>query len=453
MKSKNLFGSRFFAPIFWTQFLGAFNDNVFKNALVILMTYKTATYTEISSEILIPLSAGLFILPFFLFSALAGQLADKFEKSDMIRRIKLLEISIMLLAAIGFYIENIWFLLIILFLMGCQSSLFGPIKYSILPQHLNEKDLLKGNGYFSMGTFLAILVGTLVGGILVTLDEYGTAYISALVVFVAVSGWLSSRKIPPAHSVYQDKSYHNNSNQKISINWNIFVESWDVFKRLRQNRLLTGAILAISWFWFTGATILTILPGYTKNILYGNELVVTLLLALFSIGIGSGSVIAGKTKTLKKSIKWIFFGAVGISLFSAHIYWNSAAMDVLPDAIPLREWQSMFEDPLSLMVLLDVLLLGLSGGLYIVPLYVILQEYSEIKTRSRNIAANNILNAFLMVCSAIVSLLLLTNGVLIYTLFFLLSIANLFIITLLFFHFSSEMDKIKSNSGNEKLVK
>ena len=426
MKFGKLMVSKFFAPIFWTQFLGAFNDNVYKNALIILITFQAAHYTQISAQLLIPISMGIFILPFFLFSALAGQLADKYEKSKLIRSIKFLEVNIMLLATLGFYLHNIWFLIGILFLMGCQSALFGPVKYSILPQHLNEENLLKANGFFGMGTFMAILLGTIVGGILVIINNNGIYYISFIVVGVALLGWISSQKIPLAIS----------ANQNLKINWNIFIESRDILSLITKKRLLLGTILAISWFWFLGATILTIIPGYTKDILHGNEQVVTLLLAIFSIGIGTGAIMVGKSGTLKKSIKWISIGTIGISVFAAHLYWNSVQLEsqTLPLNLELKElldWHLMFNNSLKFQILFDVLFLGMSGGFYIVPLYVILQQCSDIKTRSRTIAANNILNAFFMVCSAIATLLLLDNGVAIYSIFFLLAISNLFIVGLL----------------------
>ena len=443
MNFSSLMTSKFFAPLFWTQFLGAFNDNVYKNALILLITFKAATYTSISADILIPLSGGIFILPFFLFSALAGQLADKFEKSKLIRYVKLAEINIMLLAALGFYFENIWFLLTVLFLMGCQSSLFGPVKYSILPQHLNEEGLLKGNGLIEMGTFLAILLGTLVGGILIMLEGYGSLYISVLVIAIAASGWLSSLKIPLAES----------ANQTLHINWNILKETWIILLAATRTRLLFGSILAISWFWFIGATILAILPGFTKNILHGNEQVVTLLLALFSIGIGIGSMIAGKSKTLRKSIKWVIVGSAGITFICLDLYWIS---DRLVDSYHVADshgmqietqflgWKNMFDNHLTIHVLIDVLLLGLFGGMYIVPLYVILQEHSAIKTRSRTIAANNISNALFMVVSAVLTMLLLKEGVSLYTLFALLGIVNLLIFIFLYWRFSGDVKHVLS---------
>ncbi len=434
MNFSSLLSSRYFAPLFWTQFLGAFNDNLYKNALIILVTINAASYTSISVELLIPLSGGLFILPFFLFSALAGQLADKFEKSKLIRFIKVGEICIMLLAAIGFYFENIWYLLAVLFFMGCQSSLFGPVKYSILPQHLSEEGLLKGNAVIEMGTFLAILLGTLVGGILIMNDDYGRAYVSALVVSIAFLGWLSSQKIPLAQS----------ANQELTINWNIFSETFNIIRDAFKSRLIFGTIVAISWFWFVGATMLSILPlpEFIQVILQAKEQVITLLLALFSIGIGLGSIIAGKSKTLSKSLKWIVIGAIGISLTALDLYWISAQLiesNIIKGAGELVSWQAMFQNPVTAHILIDILLLGASGGLYIVPLYVIIQEHSEIEFRSRTIAANNITNALFMVISAVATMLLLDNGISLHTLFALIGLSNIVMFIFIYWRFSKSV--------------
>ena len=429
---RNLMTHVYFAPLFWTQFFGAFNDNIYKNSLIILITYHSFTYTDLSPNLLIPLSAGLFILPFFLFSALAGQIADKYEKSKLIRMIKTLEIFIMLLSFIAFYFESMIFLMMILFLMGCQSSLFGPLKYSILPQHLNEAGLMKANALIGMGTFVAILLGTILGGVLVGFYEQSVYFISFVVLSIAILGRLSSQKIPQACS----------ANQHLKINWNIFSESHSVFLRILDHKLLLVTILAISWFWFLGATILTILPLYTKDVLHGEELVVTLLLAVFTIGIGIGTLIVGRIAVLKKSFKWIVLGIIGISLFSAHLYWNSHYPEQLNFSMTLIPWQSMFANFNTIMILVDMLGLGVSAGLYIVPLYVLLQEYSEIKFRSRMIAANNISNAFFMVCSALIILFLVNNDISIETFFILISLSNFVIPGLLYFYFLPQIKKL-----------
>ena len=437
MNFSSLLSSKYFAPLFWTQFLGAFNDNLYKNALVILMTLNAASYTDISVELLIPMSGGIFILPFFLFSAMAGQLADKFEKSKLIRVIKIGEINIMLFAALGFYLENVWFLLAVLFFMGCQSSLFGPVKYSILPQHLSEEGLLKGNAVIEMGTFLAILLGTLVGGILIADKEFGRVYVSVLVISIAFFGWLSSLKIPIAQS----------ANQDLKININIFSETWNILKIATKSRLILGAIIAISWFWFIGATMLSIipLPAFTQDILSANERVITLLLALFSVGIGIGSIMAGRSKTLVKSVKWIIIGSIGMSLILLDLYWVSTQLISIhsaQDSMVLLSWQAMFQSPLTTNILTDVLLLGACGGLYIVPLYVILQEHSEIKTRSRTIAANNIVNSLFMVISALATMMLLDSGVTVYQLFAIIGLLNSLMIVFLYWRFSADVRQI-----------
>ncbi len=437
MNFSSLLTSKYFAPLFWTQFLGAFNDNLYKNALIILVTINAATYTSISIDLLIPLSGGIFILPFFLFSALAGQLADKFEKSKLIRFVKIGEINIMLLAGLGFYLENIWFMLAVLFFMGCQSSLFGPVKYSILPQHLSEEGLLKGNAFIEMGTFLAILLGTIVGGVLIMDREFGRLYISALVISIAVIGWLSSRKIPIAQS----------ANKQLNINWNIFSETWNIIAAAAKSRLIFGTIIAISWFWFVGATLLSVLPlpGFTVDILYAKEQVITLLLALFSIGIGIGSVVAGKSKTLRKSLKWIIIGAIGISLTALDLSQVSSELmniNLLQGDEEVAAWHAMFKNPLTAHVLIDILLLGMSGGFYIVPLYVILQEHSAIESRSRTIAANNIINSLFMVVSAIATMLLLDNNVTLDMLFALIGLLNISIFVFLYWRFSAAVKNI-----------
>ncbi len=438
MNFSALLSSKFFAPLFWTQFLGAFNDNVYKNALIIFVTLNAASYSSISVELLIPLSGGLFILPFFLFSALAGQLADKFEKSQLIRFIKMGEVLIMLLAALGFYFENIWFLLTVLFFMGCQSTMFGPVKYSILPQHLSEEGLLKGNAVIEMGTFLAILLGTLLGGILIMDKDFGRIYISAMVISVAVTGWFTSQKIPLAQSV----------NQQLKINWNIVSGTWNIIASAFNLRLIFGVILAISWFWFVGATMLSLipLPEFIHETLHAKEQVITLLLALFSIGIGIGSIIAGRSTTLRKSIKWIILGAIGISLTALDLYWVCERLLEVShlggEQGELVPWTNMFQSTLTLHALIDVVLLGSAGGLYIVPLYVILQEHSPIEIRSRTIAANNIVNALFMVCSALATMLLLQEGVPLHELFALIGLSNFVVFIILFWRFSEDIKLI-----------
>ncbi len=341
----------------------------------------------------------------------------------------------MVLAALGFYLQSIYFLITVLFFMGCQSTLFGPVKYSILPQHLNEEGLLKGNGIIEMGTFLAILTGTLVGGIVIMFEGEGELYICILVITIALVGWLSSRKIPLAES----------ANKELKLNFNIFTETFNIIVASMHKCLIYGAILAISWFWFIGATILAILPGYTREILHGNEQVVTLLLTLFSVGIGVGSIIAGKSKDLHTSIKWIVIGTVGISIFVLAVYLSSALLVEADSGLnhqELQGWLSMFAGFTQIQILVSILMLGISGGFYIVPLYVILQECSDLENRSRTIASNNIVNALFMVISAVITMVLLNMGMSLYSLFAVLGCLNVFICIGLYWRFAPSFKQI-----------
>ena len=276
----SLLRERRFLPFFCTQFLGAFNDNVYKNALIIMLAFHAAALTTMSSGTLVNLCAGLFILPFFLFSATAGQLADKYDKSRIIRYVKLLEIVIMVVGAAGFLLQNLVLLIGALFLLGLHSTLFGPVKYSILPQHLQVDELVGGNGLVEMGTFLAILLGTVLGGVLIA-QENSSMLVSVAVIAIACAGYLTSRAVPSAPPAAPD----------LKINWNPITETWANLKFTRGNRSVFLSVLGISWFWFYGATLLAQFPNYCKDVLGGNEHVVTVMLTTFSIGVGAGSLL------------------------------------------------------------------------------------------------------------------------------------------------------------------
>ena len=316
----SLLGQKRFGPFFVAQFLGAFNDNVFKNALLLLIAFHAADRFAASSNTLINLSAGLFILPFFLFSATAGQLADKFEKSVLIRLIKLLEIGIMLLAAIAFWKNSIAMLITLLFLMGAQSSFFGPVKYGILPQVLDEDELLGGNGLVEMGTFLAILLGTALGGILIGIDNIGGMLVATAVVAIACMGYVSSLAIPRIPAV----------DPEMRINWNPFSETRRIMGYARESRTVFLCILGISWFWFVGAIYLTQLPNFTLHYLAGNEQVVTLLLALFSIGVGTGSLLCERLSGHKIDIGLVPFGSIGLTLFGLDLAFMQPVLSEIP---------------------------------------------------------------------------------------------------------------------------
>jgi len=406
-----LLRERRFGPFFATQFLGAFNDNVFKNALIILIAFGAADAIGLDSNVLVNLSAGLFILPFFLFSASAGQIADRYEKSMLIRRIKLAEIAIMALAAAAFLLDRPLALIAVLFLMGTQSAFFGPIKYAILPQHLAEEELVGGNGMVEMGTFVAILLGTLAGGVLIAVPGAGPALVSATVLAVAVAGWWTSRGIPVAPAVAPG----------LAVRWNLLAESWRIVDEARANRTVFLSMLGISWFWLYGATFLAQLPNFTKEVLGGDERVVTVLLATFSLGIGIGSLACERLSGRKVEIGLVPFGAIGLSVFALDL--GAAAGAGAPPAA-LAGPLAWLAEPRHWRVLADLALLAVSGGLFIVPLYALIQQRSEPERRSRVIAANNILNALFMVVSALLAIALLSAGLGIVELFLVVAVMN-----------------------------
>jgi len=409
----DLLRQRRFAPFFWTQALGAGNDNVFKNALVIFVAYHAASLTAIDANTLVNLAAAVFIAPFVLFSATSGQLADKFEKSRLIRYIKVFEIAIMAVGLLGFWSRNLTLLFVALALMGVHSTLFGPVKYAILPQQLKTEELIGGNGLVEMGTFVAILIGTIAGGLLVAVVPYGPEMAGAAAVVIAVAGWLVSRAIPLTPAVAPN----------LAINWNPFTETWKNLTFARGNRVVWLSMLGISWFWFYGATFLTQFPNFAKNVLGGDEHVVTFLLASFSIGIGVGSLLCERLSGHRVELGLVPFGSIGLTLFAIDLWFATHAMH----ATALAGVGAFLAQPANWRVTADLVLIGLFGGFYIVPLYALIQERSEATHRSRIIAANNILNALFMVASAALAIALLAMNVSIPGLFLATGILNAFV--------------------------
>lgn len=401
---------RFF-PFFVTQFFGAFNDNVFKNALIILIAFQGSKFIETDADLLINIAAALFILPFFLFSATAGQWIDKYEKSRSIRLIKLVEVVIMLLAAFAFLQGFIVVLIMLLFLMGSQSAFFGPAKYSYIPQHLKTTELVEGNALVQMGTFVAILLGTIAGGVMIAQDQ-GRVYVACAIVVFAIAGYVSSRFIPLTPSL----------NEALKINWNFISETGRNIRFLKSNRTVFLSILGISWFWFLGATYLVQLPNFTKTTLSGNEQVVTFLLTLFTVGIGTGSLLCNSLSGKKIEIGVVPFGSIGLTLFGVDLYYSQPAM---LSSVTLGIEAFLSVEYLRLIV--DVLMIGFFGGLYIVPLMALVQQRSDPEHLSRVIAGNNIINALMMVLSAIVAMLVLSSGLSIADLFLLVAIMNAFV--------------------------
>ncbi len=420
-ETPRLLKKRRFLPFFLTQFWGAFNDNVFKNALVIMIAYKlVAEPGDGDSNMLVNLAFGLFILPFFLFSAFAGQVADKFEKSMLIRRIKLAEIFIMSLAALGFWWRNLPLLLTVLFLMGAQSTLFGPVKYGLLPQHLKPEELVTGNAWIEASTFLAILIGTIAGGVLVAFDAPWPVMVA--VVSIAVAGYVSARFVPPAQA----------ADPALRLNPNVMAETVRNLRFLTGDRVVFLSVLGISWFWFYGAVFLAQVPNFSKVVLRGDEHVVTLLLATFSVGIGLGAWLCNKLSGQRVEIGLVPLGAVGMTAFGMDLYFASQYwLQHAPET--MQGLTAFLRHSGAGRVLFDMAMIGVAGGLFIVPLYALVQERGDRRHLSRIIAGNNIINAGFMVTSALMAIVMLSYLKLdIPTLFLFTAILNVLVCVYIF---------------------
>ncbi len=393
-----LFKRRRFSAMFFTQFLGAFNDNIFKQALILVLTYTAASQIGVEVSILNNLAAMLFILPYFLFSALAGQIADKYEKSKLTRLTKLLELTIMSVAAVGFVFEWYALLFVALFLMGTHSTFFGPIKYAYLPQAMKKDELVGANGLFQMGTSLAILIGMIVAGLLTQLPQ-SLYWISATVVIIALLGYVATRYIPITPAMQPD----------LKINWNIFTTSMATVRYLYSLPFLFFIILGNSWFWFYGATFLTQTPEFSKVILNGDESVVIFLLTLFSVGVSIGSLLCKSLTRNRVSLRLLPFGIAGLSIFAIDLYFSLSGLDIAINADALFGIGELFKVTGSWRVFADLFFLGFSGGLYIVPLYASMQAYAPKSHRARIVGANNIFNAIFMVTSAIFAIVILNT--------------------------------------------
>ncbi|MGP5373030.1 MFS transporter [Psychrobacter alimentarius] len=391
-----LFKHRRFNAMFFTQFLGAFNDNIFKQALILVLTYTAASQLGMEVSILNNLAAMLFILPYFLFSALAGQIADKFEKSKLTQFIKLLELVIMAIAAVGFVFEWYALLFVALFLMGTHSTFFGPIKYAYLPQAMKEDELVGANGLFQMGTSLAILLGMIIAGVLTQLSQ-SLYWISVTVLIVAVLGYLAARYIPTMPAMQPN----------LKINWNIITTSLSTIRYLYSLPFLFFVILGNSWFWFYGATFLTQTPEFSKVILQGDESVVIFLLTLFSVGVSIGSLLCKSLTKNQVSLRLLPFGIAGLSIFAIDLYFSLSNLNIDVNNSALLGIRDLFGLNGSWRVFADLFFLGFSGGLYIVPLYASMQAYAPRSHRARIVGANNIFNAIFMVTSAIFAIVIL----------------------------------------------
>jgi len=384
MSQFQLLGSRRFAPFFWTQALGAFNDNAFRNAMVMLVAFQMGL-DDHTVSLYTNLAPALFILPYFLFSATAGQLAEKYEKSRIIRYVKLFEIAAMLIAAIGFYTHHTTLLLVVLFLMGLHSTTFGPIKYAILPQALKPGELVGGNGLVEMGTQLSMLIGMIAGNSLMLIAGYGPVAASSVTILVAVLGYLASRRIPPAPATAPD----------LVFNWNPLTETARVLGITREDRAVFNAVLGISWFWFFGTVLVAQLPNYTRMNLGGDGSVNTLVLTLFSLGTGIGALLCERMSGRRVEVGLVPLGAFGLTAFGVDLYFAHPQLA----AVHGLDWRGFLHSVGSWRVVMDLTLIGVFSGFYVVPLFAYVQARTPRERLSRVIAGNNILNA-LLICLA-----------------------------------------------------
>lgn len=404
MSIHRLMSSRSFYPLFWTQFLGAFNDNLLKNALVMAVTIKAIGVFGLPTEQTVALAGGLFILPFFLFSAIAGELSDKYDKSLVLQRTKILEILTMLFSAGALYVENYDFLMVTLFFMGLQSTFFGPAKFSILPQHLPLEKIIAANAWVEAGTFVAILLGTILGGLLIALPA-GNDIVAMILVAIAVIGYLTSRWIPSAPS----------TTSQLKISYNPLTTTWRQFRFSLAQRDVFWTMMAGSWFWFVGAFVLSLLPALCTKHFKSDPQLITLLLTVFSVGIGLGSFLCAKLSRHQIKLSLVVWGALGMSmsLLALSIAHQTASSEFVTV-------QEFILSPIGFYVLLFFLVLSISSGLYIVPLNAFIQEKSDLRVRSQVIAAYNISNSFFMVLSSLFLMLLFAWKVHFSILFFIL---------------------------------
>jgi len=407
--SKLLFRKKF-GPLFWALFFGALNDNFLKNALVILITYKSLTIWGLAPAEMVALSGGIFILPFFIFSTLAGELSDKYEKSKIVRWTKGAEIILMIIACYGFIYEKYDLLIGVLFFTGLQSTFFGPVKYSILPQHLDSTELVAGNALVELGTFIAILLGTITGGILINMQPRGAIYVCVGLLGASIAGYLAARFVPPAPSFVPQMRVHRNPITP-------FIE---ISKIIRSVRSVFLSILGISWFWLFGSVVLSILPIYTKDFLSGNETVVSFFLAIFTIGVATGSILCDKLSFNRLELGLVPLGAFFVTLFTLDLAYIGQPYGAMS---PLGILDFLAQ-PKGIRISFDLFMLSVASGFMIVPLYTLIQQRCDPQYRSRTIAGNNILNALFMVIGAVGLTVLLRTHVSIPKIFALLAIAN-----------------------------
>ncbi|TDG09641.1 MFS transporter [Paraburkholderia guartelaensis] len=406
-----LLRQRRFAPFFWTQFLGAMNDNVFKIGFTSLVTYQAARFSGVDPKTVAFLISAIFILPFVLFSATSGQVADKYDKAMLTRWVKTFEIAVMLIGAAGFWMHSAPLLYACTFLMGVHSTVFGPVKYAYLPQRLAPDELVGGNGLVEMGTFVAILLGTIVGGVAAGIGAMdpasahadlgpplGAWWLGGMCIVIALVGRVASAFVPPCEPSQPD----------LRINWNPVSETWRNLRLAHGNRTVFLSLLGISWLWFVGATFLASFFNFAKDVMSADPDVVTVLLAMFSLGIGSGSLLCERLSRRRIEVGLVPLGSIGMSVFGIDLFFASHA---LPPASHLLSVGEFLRTAAHWRVLADLFLLAMFGGFYSVPLYALIQSRSAPSHRARIIAANNILNSLFMIVSALMAMALTSAGV------------------------------------------
>ncbi|MGF6369358.1 1-acyl-sn-glycerol-3-phosphate acyltransferase [Paraburkholderia sp. RAU6.4a] len=406
-----LLGQRRFAPFFWTQFLGAMNDNVFKIGFTSLVTYQAARFSGVDPKIAAFLIAAIFILPFVLFSATSGQIADKYDKALLTRLVKTFEIAVMLVGGAGFWLHGAPLLYLCTFLMGVHSTVFGPVKYSYLPQHLSQAELVGGNGMVEMGTFVAILIGTIVGGAGAGFAEHGAVVLACACIAIALIGRAVSGFVPATPAPQPG----------LRINWNPVSETWRNLKLARENRTVFLGLLGISWLWFVGATFLASFFNFAKDVLSADPDVVTVLLATFSIGIGIGSLLCERLSKRRIEVGLVPLGSIGMSVFAIDLFFASHALPPAGHLLSVGEFLARLA---HWRVLADLFLLAMFGGFYSVPLYALIQSRSQPSHRARIIAANNILNSLFMIVSALMAMGLTAAGFSIPAIFLVTALLN-----------------------------
>ena len=410
-----LLGSRRFGPLFATQFLSAFNDNALKNALVLMIAYRTQNADALSAGLLIPLAGGLFILPFFLCSASAGALADGSDKAWLARIIKLVEIAVMLVAAAGVIAGSTVVLLALLFAMGVEAAFFGPIKYAILPDLLAPHELLLGNALVEAGTFLAILLGTIAGMLIAT--GHGEIAVATLIMLIAIAAWAASLMIPSTPSAAASAPFQ----------WNFAAATARLIGSAAERPVPFRSMLGISWFWLVGALYLSQFPSYVRFVLGSEETVVTLFLAVFSVGVGAGSMLCNRILRGRISARTVPWGMLGLALFSIDLWLANPASPIVGGLTPISAFLAA---PANWRIMGDLFGIAVSGGVFIVPLYALLQTASDERRRARTIGANNIINAAAMVLSAVLTMALVAAGTSVPGLFLLTGLASLVVAAL-----------------------